>query len=585
MLHAFWSALAIADAAAAGVEEVDADAIAQVERARATFDALARHCAENFGCPALLLGAEVERLGGREARAIELHEQAIELAERVGTVEQRALAHERLARLRLRRGEARLGALFLGAARALYAQWGAAAKVAQLDAELAAAAGATGDGAASRAAAAAASTAAAIERAGASAPPPAVREVVTDAAPAAVPAPADGVDLLSLLKAAQAIASEVELDRLLERLLRIALENAGADRACLVLEPDGDGESEPVVWVADAQRAAGQPAVARATADELPATIVNYVRRTGESVVVDDAAADAEHGSDPYVVRCRPRSLMAVAVRKQGRPVGVMLLEHSALAGAFTAGRIRVTQMLAAEAAIALENARLFEGLRREIGERRAAEQRLAGALAEVERLKEGVEAENVYLRSELIANVSHDLRTPLVSLRGYLELLATQAGGLAAETQRDYLAIALRQSETLATLVDELFELARLDFRGREPEREAFEPTELVVDVARKFELAAAGAGVALRVAGAAAPLPPVFADLRLVERVLDNLIGNALRHTPAGGTVDVAARTDGAALVVEVADSGCGIDAAELPFVFDRTPTLVSDRHQSPD
>ena len=184
-----------------------------------------------------------------------------------------------------------------------------------------------------------------------------------------------------------------------------------------------------------------------------PQSIVNYVRRTSESVVLADAPADDRHGSDPYIVLHKPRSVMCVPVQKQGRLVGVLYLENRVLAGAFTTERIRIMQMLAAEAAIALENARLIDGLKREIGERQQAQAQLSAALAQVERLKDDLEAENVYLRSELITNVSHDLRTPLVSMRGYLEMLCAKGDGLAPQTRRSYLEIALRQSEHLATL------------------------------------------------------------------------------------------------------------------------------------
>jgi K+-sensing histidine kinase KdpD len=95
--------------------------------------------------------------------------------------------------------------------------------------------------------------------------------------------------------------------------------------------------------------------------------------------------------------------------------------------------------------------------------------------LAEVERLRAEVEAENSYLRRDLIANVSHDLRTPLVSMRGYLEVLAAKGGAVGATQRAEYLAIAIRQSAHLARLIDELFELAKLDFKGIAIERESF--------------------------------------------------------------------------------------------------------------
>jgi signal transduction histidine kinase len=174
-------------------------------------------------------------------------------------------------------------------------------------------------------------------------------------------------------------------------------------------------------------------------------------------------------------------------------------------------------------------------------------------------------------LRAELIANVSHDLRMPLVAMRGYLELLARGDDALSSEERRGYVAIALRQCEQLGRLVDELSELARLDSRGVRLARERFAVAELASDVVRKFALAAERRGVELA-AVAGERLPLVDADLGLIERVLDNLIDNALRHTPAGGSVRIAIDRESDGVRVRVRDTGAGIATDELPHVFDR-------------
>ena len=173
--------------------------------------------------------------------------------------------------------------------------------------------------------------------------------------------------------------------------------------------------------------------------------------------------------------------------------------------------------------------------------------------------------------RRDLIADISHDLRTPLMAMRGYLELLVARGDSLPPEDCRRYAAIALRQSEHLGRLVDDLFELAKLDFRGLVLECETFAVGELASDVVQKFALAAETRGVSLALA-VAAETPPLEADLRLVERVLDNLVGNALGHTPAGGRVEVRVAPVAAAIELQVIDTGVGIPSKELPWVFER-------------
>lgn len=166
--------------------------------------------------------------------------------------------------------------------------------------------------------------------------------------------------------------------------------------------------------------------------------------------------------------------------------------------------------------------------------------------------------------RRELVANVSHDLRTPLSSLHGFLETLSLKDGSLSAEERQRYLGIALEQSRNVGRLAQSLFELARLEHGFVEPEVEPFPLPDLLQDVFEKFELQAEQCGVTLE-ADIAPALPAVAADLGLIERVLSNLLDNALRFTPTGGRVRVTLRALAGGVEVHVADTGPGI-AEEL-------------------
>lgn len=174
-------------------------------------------------------------------------------------------------------------------------------------------------------------------------------------------------------------------------------------------------------------------------------------------------------------------------------------------------------------------------------------------------------------LRRDLVAQVSHDLRTPLASLRGYLETLKLKSETLDPREREEYLQAALRQSEGLSQRVGALFELAKLDAHETPPQCEPFSIAELAQDVIQKFQPQARQFRVTLAMTGAAG-VGWVRADIAMIERVLDNLIANALRHTPAGGRVNVALQSSPAGVEVRIADSGDGIDPDELPHVFDR-------------
>jgi len=173
--------------------------------------------------------------------------------------------------------------------------------------------------------------------------------------------------------------------------------------------------------------------------------------------------------------------------------------------------------------------------------------------------------------RRELIANVSHDLRTPVASLRGYLETLMLKYDTASPEELRNYLEVATRQSERLAALVAELFDLAKLEAKDAEARPEAFPFADLAYDLAQKLEVAARAKGVRLAV-DVPSDLPFVEADIGMIERVLQNLIENAIRHTPGGGEVRIAARAHDGAVAVDVADTGCGIPEEDLPRIFER-------------
>ncbi|GAC1532622.1 MAG: sensor histidine kinase [Ramlibacter sp.] len=173
--------------------------------------------------------------------------------------------------------------------------------------------------------------------------------------------------------------------------------------------------------------------------------------------------------------------------------------------------------------------------------------------------------------RRDLFTNISHDLRTPLTSLHGYLETLCVKEDRLSDVDRRRYLHIALDQSAKVGRLAQELFELARLEYGAVEPAMEAFALADLVQDVFQKFELASSERRQRL-VADFPAVLPTVWADLGLVERVLTNLLDNAIRHTPEGGAVTVGVLAQDGGVRVDVTDTGPGIPAALTAQLFER-------------
>lgn len=300
-----------------------------------------RSCPENFANRAALVGAELARIEGRELDAMRLYEEAVRAARDNGLVHNQALAYERAAAFYRARGFELVADTYLRQARDCYARWGAAGKVRQLEA----------------------------------------RHGQLQARPEAPPAaPLAQLDMLSVAKATQAISGRIVLDELVDTLMRIVLENAGAQSCSMLLVRDGK-----LVLVADTQvarrdlsvrlhRGAGQ-----APAD-LPETMLNYVRRSGDTVLLADAAALHPYAGDAYFSRHRPKSVLCLPIVRQGAPIGLLYLENNLVTHAFTPARVTVLELLACQAAISLENAQLYTDLReREARIRRLVEANIIG--------------------------------------------------------------------------------------------------------------------------------------------------------------------------------------------------------------
>src|SRR6266581_1769290 len=173
--------------------------------------------------------------------------------------------------------------------------------------------------------------------------------------------------------------------------------------------------------------------------------------------------------------------------------------------------------------------------------------------------------------RRELLANVSHDLRTPMASMQGYLEVLLLKGEALSAEERRNYLEVAFRHCEHLSRLVSDLFELTKLEARETRPQLESFPLAELAQDVAQKLDLRARQREQRIT-CRFGAETARVRADVGMIERLLENLIENAMRYTPPGGEIALAITPGASRVEMSVQDTGSGIPADELDSIFDR-------------
>ena len=371
VLEDFWGALALAAAHDAAGPLDRARYRSRIGAAAESLRELADSCPENFRCFSLLVEAEQARIAGHGREHVPLYEQAVAYAADTGNVQQEALASDLCGRMLLNLGDNVAAAEHFTRAYRAYGVWGALAKLSQMR-----------------------------RRVGHLLP---VSEDTIDRSEPGASADAEqaitALDVKSVLKVAQAIASEIELEGLLRTLLTIAIENAGAARG-VFLQVREDDVVPLIEAVAENERVEVRRADVQQTTRLLAQGVVRYVRRTRHDVVIPDALTEERFTANAQDYG-GARSILCVPVAHQGRLSGILYLDH-ALSGAFTPARTEMVRVLAAQAAIAFENAQLYEDMKSEVERRGTAERALRDAMTELESLKNRLEAENVYLQEEI---------------------------------------------------------------------------------------------------------------------------------------------------------------------------------------
>jgi predicted ATPase/signal transduction histidine kinase len=573
----------------------------------------ARHTDVHAHHHVALLEAEIARFRGQSSEAMRLYALARERAASEESLPLQALAEERRAALALALGLHGDAMTYLAGARDAYRAWGAASRVQQLER--------THRALRERAPASQGSDATAL---------------VTGRQVALARPPVDiggVIDLETVLRASQAISGEVALDRVLERVMRGALESSGASKGVLALVDEGQAYVEAEIDVeAGFTRHASVPAAR--CAELLPLAVLRYVERTGEPVLLDDATREARFAGDPYVITtgCRAVLCMPVSMYGQKRGAGLLYLENRLASGAFTAGRMELLRLLAGQAAIAIDNAKLYEELddltrdleslvdertselasanarlEREIEERTRAQEELiavqrqlvdtarAAGMAEIATgvlHNVGNLLNSVNVSVEVLRERMHASRLP--ALAQALELLQANVGALdrfLAEDERGrqilpfLLRLAGRLDEERGTAIREIDSLQQhlgnIDVIVRKQQQYAKAPSvidtvqvdELIGDALALASASLQRSAITVRIEGDEPPA--VLVDRHKALQILANLLSNAEQALLAAGGPDkrITISTEIAErgrVRIRVADNGAGIAPEHLPKLF---------------
>ncbi|MEG4626570.1 AAA family ATPase [Microcoleus sp. w1-18aA5] len=500
------------------------------------------HAPCNFQHKYELVEAEKARILGQPLEASDYYDRAIAGAKEQGYIQEEALANELAGDFYFSRSKYKIARIYLTDARYGYSRWGAKAIVKDLEARYP-------------------QILSRIAKPESQGSPVTMITSSTSAASGAL-------DLATVIKASQALSGEIVLTNLLAKLMKIAIENAGAQSGIFILDKAGNLLIEAYGTV-DGDVEVLQRIPVENT-KQLPISLINYVARTQENVVLNDASCEGTFTADTYIVNQKPKSVLCTPIVHQGKLTGILYLENNLTTGAFTPDRLEVLQLLSSQAAISIENARLYndlEGANATL-EAKVAErtQQLQEKNIDLQKAEELAKAANS-AKSEFLANMSHELRTPLNGILGYTQILKRQKN--LADQQKDGLNVISQCGEHLLTLINDILDLSKIEARKMEIHLSNFHFSQFLEGLAEICNIRAEQKGISL-IYEPITQLPiAVQGDEKRLRQVLINLLGNAIKFTEKGGVAFKVGYQDGK-IRFQVEDTGVGMASEQLQDIF---------------
>ncbi|MEG4202415.1 ATP-binding sensor histidine kinase [Microcoleus sp. Pol7_A1] len=541
----------------------------------------ADNCPENYLHKYLLVEAEIARVAGKDLEAFDLYDKAIASARENDYIQNEALANELAAKFWLAKGKEDFAQLYIQKAHYGYQLWGAKRKVEDLEEKYPQLLARTS------------------------------AKTITKTTVTQTTQPTttstnlgDTLDLATVMKASQAISGEIVLSKLLERLMKIAIENAGAQKGFLILEKAGNWaiEAEGSVKEDEVSVLRSLPLNAEAASGETPklaSAIAHYVIRTQENVLLNNATQEGQFTRDPYIAATQPKSILCTPLLHQGKLTGILYLENNLTEGAFTTDRLELLKLLSAQIAISIENAQLYNNLQ-EFNQN--LEQLVCDRTHELSNTLDAlkatqsklVESEKMASLGGLVAGVAHEINTPIgvgVTVASALaehttEFASTYKSGKMKRSElEEFLDIATQSSNTLLTNLNQAaaliqsFKEVAVD-RSSE-ERRTFLVRDYLDEILIQLKPKLRNSKHSIEIKGDTKMALDSYPGA--LSQVVTNLLMNSLIHAyEPGGTGKLAFdwQQEGDRLRFEYSDDGQGIPPENLSKIFE--PFFTTKRGQ---
>ena len=519
----------------------------QVDEQAAQLQRWAEHAPMNVLHKCRLVQAERYRIQGYRLEAMDAYDQAIALAQEHGYLNEEALAHELAGLFYLSCDKTVIAQTYLINAYYAYERWGATAKLNDLQARHSA-------------------LLSYLENKD--------PRLATLTMPSTVSlgSKADILDWASILRASQTLSQEMDQNKLLQSILKVIIENAGAERGSLLLTETDRPTMKAHCVIADSGKGCALSSDFADLDHALPHSIINYVERTKISLVIADAASDQRFATDNYILQYQPRSVLCMPIQRKSSSVGILYLENNLISGAFTHDRLEVMQILLTQAAISLENAQLYSSVEQKVLDRTLE---LETAKLEAEVAKEKAEQANV-AKSEFLASMSHELRTPLNAVLGFSQILYRDP--LTSVEQQKKLSIIKRSGEHLLTLINDVLTMSKIESGRTRLYKTTFDLSSMLVSLYEMLSLKATEKDLRLKFSLMDDIPLLIHTDEVKLRQILINLLGNALKFTQQGSvellvSLDPFLTSAGgtmARLEFKIEDTGPGIELQELSELF---------------